>query len=95
MVAGVRERDSGLAEESLLARATARAWTDSGTGLIPIPVRMDAVVPGKDARRALVAIAEDLRRWDVEARTERAYWEPGGTGTRGWWTRPWPLTLRA
>jgi hypothetical protein len=87
MVAEVLDRESGSGSESLLADAATRLWAgllERADGLrggpaVAADIRLDVVArPDRAAREVLVALGDDLARWDLEMRTERTYWETGG-----------------
>jgi Domain of unknown function (DUF222) len=83
MTAEVSERGSGRGTGSPVVDAVTRAWTGPDARAAGVPasrIRPDAVVPGKAARWLLAAFGDEWARWDLAARTERAYREPGGPG---------------
>lgn len=82
-MAEVPFRGSGHGGESPLSGVVARAWAEPEARIARVPaapVRLDAVVPDRAARLLLAGLGDLWERWDLEARTERAYFEPGGPG---------------
>ena len=83
MVAEVLERDPGRGGRGLMVDAAAGAWTVPGACAagVPVPrIRPDVVVPGRAVRWLLAGMGGEWARWELAARTGRAYWEPGGPG---------------
>lgn len=81
MVAEVVERDSGRGAPGPVVDAVTCAWTGADAFAAGIPasgICPDAVVPGK--ARLMLALDDEWARWELEARTERGYWELGGPG---------------
>jgi hypothetical protein len=86
MVAEVVERVfTGDGAVSPVSAAATNAWAGFTARAVETPVGLahpDALRPGRNARAILVAVGDDLARWDLEARTERTYWEAGGQEDR-------------
>jgi hypothetical protein len=81
MVADVLQRVFGDGEAGLATAAAARewaGWTGRAVETSPALSHPDMLWPGKTAREILVALEDDLARWNLEARTERSYWETSG-----------------
>jgi hypothetical protein len=81
MVAEVVERvftgDGAVSPASATATDAWAGFTARAVETSPGLAHPDVLRPDRNARAILVAIGDDLARWDLEARTERTYWETG------------------